>query len=779
MNFRTTILLFVLVVVVGAAIYVFEAKSPPATPTIAPAFPDPVQAAESSLVEKFGDAVRITVQIADQPEWNFERDLQESTGPQVSWNMTAPRQFGVSDWQVAQIATRIKSLKYAVSFASAADGMTAEQAGLTPPRATVTIVDEKDRKVTVEIGRNEGDSETYVRLAGADTIYRVKPSLKDLLKDRPLDYREQQLFVIRPDNIVELRIQEQPESGEPQTYTLVKTGGEWRFTEPAPAKAMGDKIRTLASSFTSLRAVQWVADEVEDFAKYGLDPAPLTVIAKVEEQPETPADADTNAPPPAPEIKTYTVAFSAVSPLGEDTKVFLRSTDAPAVGTIMKTVADRFKPNLREWYDNRLVEQDPSRARRVTISSGDVVTTLERAGARWTMLETGAPADSQEVTRLLDALRDAKALNFEAGAADDPARFGFDAPRGTLEIEYPDDAKVRLTFGAYADPKTQRLVYARIDDSPAAAKLHANDVTSLLRKPADFRDRTVAHVAEDRLQRIVLSQPIEDRRIDVTIARADDVWRMVEPVDAPVDDAQMRKLVALLGNWHASRLVDRPADRSLDEFGLDGPTLDLNYTYAPDPIVHVDSDGAKQVPAEPVTLTVRVARHDDAVYALRAENDSVVFQVDAAAWDTLSAEFRKPDVFDIDVEQLSKVTLRDGDDTQGFEKQSGKWVYLPEADIPLNEEAVKNYLLRLRDLKVVRVVEYNPADLARYGLDAPAQELTLTANGQDLPALLISGKTNADGALYARSADAPHVFVIPKDVLDRIRINLAEFETGT
>lgn len=774
MNFKTTLFLLVLVVIVVGAIFVFNTKAPPAAPTIAPEPLTPREVAEKKLIEDFGDAVAITVQAPDHPDWKFEREASEAAGPQAGWKMTAPTATQVTDWQVAQIANRLKELAYTVRYDKPGDGMTAEQAGLDKPRATVTLVDDRKKEVKVEIGRNEADSETYVRLGGADAIYRVRPSLKNLLKDKALAYRQQQLFVIKPESIVEIQIDERPQDGEPVTYRLVKTGADWRFTEPAPAKAVADKVRSLTSSLRTLRTTEWVADDAQDLNVYGLDPAPLTVTVVTEETP--PANADTTGAAPAPTSKTYKVAFSSATPLGDETKVYVRADDDHAVGTVMKTLADRFKPDLKEWRENRLLEQDPGRARSITITAGDQATRLERVGTEWTLADNGAPADKSEARSLLDALRDAKAVNFEPGVAADPAKFGLDNPRGTIEVAFEGGETHRIAIGGYADTQTQRLVFAQVDDNDTAMKLLASDVTKLLREPSAFRDRTVASVAEDRLRGIALTQPVAGKPQSVELVNSNGAWRMTAPVDAAVDDAAVRALVALLGNFHASRLIDVPAGGDLAAYGLAEAPIELTYTYQPADVVQVDSNGATTVPAEPQKLTLRLGKHEGKVYAQRTESEGIVYEVDPAVWTALTAELRKGDLFAFDPQQVTRVTVRDGVNTQGFEQTAGKWVYIPEADIPIDGEKVKNYLVRLHDLKVARVVEYNAADLAAYGLDQPAYAVEVSVGEAALPALLISQQTDETGAHFAKSADAPHVFLLPADALDRVRIDLSEFE---
>jgi len=781
MNFKTTIFLLVLVVLVVGAIVYYEAKAPPARPALEPEFVDRTDTTQTSLITDFGDAVSIVVKTqagaGAAEEWKFERDATAAAGPQAGWRMVAPFDCGVTDWQVAQIATRLKNLKYTVRYEKPADGMTAEQAGLDAPRAVVTLTDENKKSVTVDIGRGEGPSESYVRLAGSDTIYRVQASLKDLVKDQALAYRDQQLAVISPDSVVELEITEHPADAEPATYKIVKSGADWRFLTPAPAKAVTEKIRTLTNSLRTLRAVEWVTADAENLGQYGLDPAPLSITIVSEETP-APTDADSNGAP-APVTKTHTLAFSTLSPLGDDAKAYVRVGEQRAVATVMKSVVDRFRPDLKEWRDNRLFEQEPTRADRITITAGEKTTALARTGTTWTFADDAAPADKNEVQALLDALRDTKALNFETGVNENPARFGFDQPRGAIEVAFADGQTHRIVFGGFADEQTQRLVYARVDDATAAHKLLAADVSRLLREPGAFRDRTVAGIAEDRLQSITLTQPVADKSITVELVNTNGTWVMTRPVAAAVNDLNMRALVALLGNFHANSIIEIGTASEIAAYGLDPAPVQLTYTYQPAPVVQVTSNGATTVPAEPQSLSVHVAQREDGVFALRTENESAVYRVDANAWNTLTAELRKTDLFAFEPDQVTRITFRDGDTVQGFDRETGKWAYVPEADIPINDQAVTNYLVRVRDLRVSRVVEYNAADLAAYGLAEPAYEVNLAVEGAALPALQISQSKDESGAHYAKSADSPHVFLLPADTLQRVRIDLAEFESRT
>ncbi len=781
MSSKTTIFLLLAVIIVGAAIWLGETKAPPPAPTVAPQGPiTPTVTEQSLLDEDFGDVQAIRVKLPDEPEWHFVREPEAADGPTTGWRMTAPAECGVADWQVAQIGNRLKNLKYAVKY-EGDSGMSPAEAGLEPPRAIITLTGDDDKKVTVEVGRHEGDRETYVRLRDGEVIYRVRPSLKNLLKDKALAYREQQLVSVPPESIVKLDITERPDEGELETYAIVKVGGEWRFTHPAPAKAMADKIRTLRNSFRSLRATEWVADEVEDFARFGLAAPALTVTATIEETPPV-DDTDTNGAgtngieePPAPVTKTYTVHFANVSPLGEDSKVYVRRDDDRAVATIMKSVADTFKPDLKAWRENRLIERDPATARRVELTVEGESRTFTRAGTQWSYAESGATADSTEMRQFLNAIKNTEAVNFVGGAQDSPAEFGLADPRAVIVLAFDADQTHRIVIGGYADPAKKRLVYVQVDGADSVAKVHVSDANALLRPGSAFRDKSVLTIRKNDIERIVLGRPANEGRQTFAFEREDGVWSMTAPVGSAVNDAQMSKLVNLLAELRAQRIVEGDVE-DLGKFGLDDPQFSVEVTYAGQPIVKIDDGQTERRPGEPVVAEVLVSRGDDAVYAHRPADPGVVYVVGEVVVDILSAEYRKSDLYSFDAEQVSKVTVRHGDLTQGFTKSDGQWEYVPESDIPVEDDAVTNYVLRVADLKVDHVVAYHVDDMAAYGLDEPAWEVGVELDGHALPALLIADQKTDEGLWYARSADAPHVLALPADTAERIRIDLAEFE---
>ena len=75
-------------------------------------------------------------------------------------------------------------------------------------------------------------------------------------------------------------------------------------------------------------------------------------------------------------------------------------------------------------------------------------------------------------------------------------------------------------------------------------------------------------------------------------------------------------------------------------------------------------------------------------------------------------------------DEISKVTVKNGDVTMTYVKNDDTWTYEEDPDFPLDESAVNTKMSCLTTLTVDRVLE-SPEDLSEYGLDKPQQEVTV------------------------------------------------------
>jgi uncharacterized protein DUF4340 len=111
------------------------------------------------------------------------------------------------------------------------------------------------------------------------------------------------------------------------------------------------------------------------------------------------------------------------------------------------------------------------------------------------------------------------------------------------------------------------------------------------------------------------------------------------------------------------------------------------------------------------------------------------------------------------IEEL-KIKSESGDVTD-LKKDAGAWRIVAPVAAPASETDASGIANVLGQLKIVRVIDENPADVKEYGLDAPRIEIDFKADGGKTSGrLLLGSKTTTGGDLYARRNDEKRVLLI-------------------
>ena len=600
MNFRTTLVLAVVLVLVVGILYLAGTGEQP--PSALPTAPTTLLEDRPLIAEDFGEVVQVVCKGHDGQEWRFERQADEDDLGRAQWNMTAPLEVKASAWQIDNIVRKLKQLKYQIKYAPGSAGaVTAAQAGLEEPLSAVTLETEGGATVTVELGKDLSDGESYVRLAGSDDIYVVSSSLDNLLSKTALEYRDQQLADFKAEHVKRLEIVDRPEDDEPVAYTLVRSDAGWTFEAPSKASAVKDKIDDVAKSLSGLRVTEWVQAEVADLGVFGLREEGVTIRATIEEpvekeeeasqdeeQAEESQEEETQEEPPEPEspdeaepiIREFVVHLSRRSPLGQDTKVYVCRGDDQAVGTITKTVADRLMPNLSEWQDLRLTTAAVTSTDRIELSTPQGDATFEKEQGKW-VDAAGEVVDGEAVSSLLSQLKNLKARSFVPFEGESTASFGLDKPQAVIRLNVPGLPEAEsFAVGGYTDAKTRRLVYVRHKQADSVAKVRVADVSELIRPPVEYRDRTIFDLKPDEIEQVAISRPDDliDGVFAFTLARVDGDLQMVAPAPAQTSAEQVKKLAAALAKLKARRVV--PATDPA-QYGLDPPAITCQITHQP------------------------------------------------------------------------------------------------------------------------------------------------------------------------------------------------------
>jgi hypothetical protein len=172
-------------------------------------------------------------------------------GTEDKWELveTTSRRLAKSDPIDNTVPNGIVSSLSSWKASDFADGMKPADAGLDAPESTITVTLKGDKKVTVLLGKKKADDEMYVKTPENPQIYTAKQFNLERVNKRPVDFREKVICNIADSDITEVAVTH----GE-NSYTVVKSGSDWKATKPPKLELDPSKFTPIAGAFKDLKA---------------------------------------------------------------------------------------------------------------------------------------------------------------------------------------------------------------------------------------------------------------------------------------------------------------------------------------------------------------------------------------------------------------------------------------------------------------------------------------------------------------------------------------------
>ncbi len=747
-----------------------------------PAPPPPRGGTSTSRVvieDSPGEVIKISVKRPDRDDWLFQKKADGNGGP-VAWRMTAPQDFKAVSWEVEKLPRQLGTLMYDISYGpSDSATVNAGSAGLAPPRAIVSMSDKDGNTAVVEIGGPAGKQETYVRLEGNPRIYVGKSSLSGLFKDKAVAYREKLLWTFDENNATRLEIVDRSE-GE-TTYVFTRDGTRWMIESPVTARATA-KVQEAIAALARPRVIQWHDDIESKLPIYGLAPAAMTLSVTVEQTitVENAEPGETEETPPAPpktETKTtvYVLHVADRSPIGEDTKAYIRTGDGPAVATIMKTTIDKVTPVMSEWRDRKITPLDVTTATSFELATPHGSLSAKNEDGSWHHADESGSLDDDAVAGLLKSIQDLSASAYVDGTETATTPFGFDQPQASISLTIPGaTAPERITIGTHTSATSKLLVYVRRNDDIAIAKVRSTATAKLLQDPIAYADRTLFDLPPATIVALTVASnnTITNKRQTLRYAKNDGIWSMTAPIEMEVNQQALDQLATTLAGLRATRVVAAPSESIL--LGLQQPGFVVTIGYDLTLGTAAGDHAATTVSSLSLSLSL-LAGLDGHNYAKR-QDAATVFELDRNLLDLLAKENAKENVWSFDPETVSSFSVEGPDGSFTFNRSDERWTYAAEPDLRLDDNKVENLLLRLRDLRITRVANYNTDSLATFGLDQPAYTLSITHTDKTTSQLTVGAPTKFEGKLFASRRGTAIVLMLEENAADRFAVTIEALE---
>ncbi len=257
MNFKTTIVLVALLVVGGAVVFLTRdggaanGTNENDNDLFGPATPEAKYVLDPQPEED--DLVRTVLERPDGSRLVFERDKKADDASRApDWRMIEPVEAPTESWKVGNLSRTFATLQHRGSFEPGKNGaLSAEAAGFAPATATVTLVDAQGKEYKFEIGKKAAMSDdSYVRIAGASTIYRANRDLVREVKKEVKEYRQKKLFSFAAAEAMQFVLEQ-----DGATFDFSRpAGGDWVINSPYRARGASDEIMKLVRALTSVNA---------------------------------------------------------------------------------------------------------------------------------------------------------------------------------------------------------------------------------------------------------------------------------------------------------------------------------------------------------------------------------------------------------------------------------------------------------------------------------------------------------------------------------------------
>ena len=262
--------------------------------------------------------------------------------------------------------------------------------------------------------------------------------------------------------------------------------------------------------------------------------------------------------------------------------------------------------------------------------------------------------------------------------------------------------------------------------------------------------------------------PVRDAdRIELTTAKGafvfqkpkDGEWQISKPVETGADGATVGQLLSEVQFVERMQTLPKEAatEANLQTFGLGQPSRTLKVA-TPEGELSLEIGRETPIPGG-IYARVKQPRVGEQVLVLQNQLAEAMDK-DLNAW-------REKRVFPLVVPEVTELWMRQGAVEVEIQKTpEGAWVIRKPVEAPADPGTVNSVLGEISALRAAEFVADSEGDLALYGLTAPAQSFEVKT--QVTNRILQIGQANPKDTnqVFARMADRPFVFTLPKSALD-------------
>lgn len=648
------------------------------------------------------------------------------------WNMVVPKVAAADSGRITALIRNLLALKRSPD-SGLLDPARADF-GLEHPAATVKLwrSNSDAPAAELEFGKVARDAR-YVRARGAGGVDVVDPKLFLGLDDPMYSWRERNVMAVPTFQVASATVSNT--GGE--TIVLERGDrGRWDLVKPVATLANPAKVESLLAALAALRVEDgekgFAADDVKDFAPYGLAPPARTV-----------------------ELKTTrgageTLALEIGKPLpGNPDRVYVRQRGQDDVVLVAAKPLAELPDDSLAIRSKQIAEFDPKLASEFKVELGGETFAVAKEKDAWRVLKpTPAKADAPTVNQFLTAFAKLEASElFRPGFIKDPR---VDQPPGRIVIRQQGREQPLLDLKIGRHDAARRAVYSQLEGDSMVLVIPDQFLAVLPKNEFAYRDLSIMtlNVAEIRQLEIRRGD-----RVDVLAPRSEgdpNGWLMKKPLAGPADVASVTRALAALAPLRAADFItEKVVD--LKSVGLDHPQLEVLW----------ESDARHRL-----RIGAKVPRAT--TYYAMLDQGPLIFTLDPESIKPFDGEFHDHKVMSFPADRAARVVLHFAGRTLGLRKRPqpktpNEWVDEPGQDASgMDLSRVSSIVAALGKLETLRFMQYEgPIPLAT-GLGRPRLRVDVILGAGEPMKHLRIGDSFGDSVLATTSeGDSGPVFILP------------------
>ncbi len=536
MRWKTTAVLVLLLVGLGAFYYVYEVRQGPAR--------------EKATAEKDRAWQGLEAKDIEEVALTRKGETVQLKKAGDAWTLAAPVQGRAESQPVQDLLTSLATLRVEREI----DATPAKPAdfGLDAPAAEIQF-SAKGEKHRVRLGaKNPTGLWVYAQLGEKPAVVLVPDSLLKDAEKPVADFRDRTVLAFERGQVRGLEVK----TASGQTVAAqVKGADDWQVTTPMTAPADREQVSGLLEKLKAAKIKEFVTEAPKTPDAYGLD-RPLTVTLWLGEEKERAAKT-LRLGKPVPEKKT----------------VYAQREGDPTVFTVDEALVKAVPVSVTALRDKSLFAYDLRRLERVEVESPKGKVALAMEGGAWKITAPASlKADEAAMSDLLWKARDLRAKEFVADDQKQLARYGLDTPQVRLSV-WEKEAKEPKTL-LVAPAKEADLAYATVAGAGGGpvVLVDGKALGDLARSAQDLRDRSLLAAFETRdVTRVQIKRKDQTLVLERT---GEEDWSLTTPRQGKVRSGRVNDLLWTLRNLKWRDLV---AEQGWEpaKYGLDAPATTI------------------------------------------------------------------------------------------------------------------------------------------------------------------------------------------------------------